>query len=691
MLGLKEKINLALVAVVLLSTSLIVVFSYRKSRSELTNAVETGNTNLVHAAASDIYVINEREFKMLESVANLSVVRNPEVDMHDKWALVNTATGGSTKYYGMGFFNADGIGYATTGKWSDLHTREYLRVSMQGQRALQDPDFSKVNGHLCTYYAVPVKAPDGKQIAEISAVVDATDLCRTVAAITVGESSHPFVVSRTSGKYIAHEKQDLVKDSIVVADEASEGFKPVLAKILAGASGTEVYYDEVQQMKMSVAYQPIENSAWSVVCVAPYTDFYSGITELLRAMILIGVVALIIAFVIGIVVVELSIKPLQHVSGAIEKVATGNADLTQRLDGKTNDEIGKVVQNFNKFTEKLQSIVVELKGSKDDLAAYGEHLSDMVTENSQFRGEIMENIRNANAEIDAQHQTVTGTAGSVDKISQAVGVLRTMLQKQTESVEQASTAVTEMIGNIGSVSASIEKMASEFDVLQNDVNTGIQRQKEVGERIGQIEQQSKMLNDANNVISSIASQTNLLAMNAAIEAAHAGDAGKGFSVVADEIRKLSENSSAQSKNIGTQLKGILGSISDVVQSAELSDKAFTAVMEKIQGTGDLVHQIKLAMEEQSEGSKQIGDALNYMNDATGQVRTASNDVESAQQEITSEVQALKLSSDSVQSLVAEMGESVKKIEESDNSLLNITSSLSGSIYRIGSQIDQFRT
>ena len=551
MLGLKGKINLALVMIVLFSTSIIVVFSYRKSSRELTRAVETGNADLVHAAASDIYVINEREFKMLESVASLSIIRDPAVDMREKWQLANTATGGSGKYYGLGFFNAQGIGYATTGKWSDLHTREYLRISMQGQRALQDPDFSQVNGHLCTYYAVPVKDPAGQQIGEISAVVDATDLCRTVAAITVGKSSHPFVVSRTSGKYIAHEKQEYVKDGLVVVDQASSGFKPVLEKVLSGATGTEVYYDEAAKMKMAVAYQPITGSAWSVVCVAPYTDFYSGISELLRAMVAIGLVALLLAFVIGIGVVNLSIKPLQHVSGAIEKVATGNADLTQRLEGRTKDEIGKVVQNFNKFTEKLQSIVLELKGSKDDLTAYGEHLSNMVSENSQFRAAIMENIKSANAEIDAQHQTVTATAGSVDKISRAVEVLRSMLQKQTESVEQASAAVTEMIGNIGSVSASIEKMAAEFDLLQGDVHNGIQQQKEVSERIEQIEQQSKMLNEANNVISSIASQTNLLAMNAAIEAAHAGDAGKGFSVVADEIRKLSETSSAQSRNIGT--------------------------------------------------------------------------------------------------------------------------------------------
>ncbi len=689
-LGLKGKINLAIVAVILVTSVCIVVLSWRKSSKELARAVEIGNMDLVHATASDIFNLNDREFKMLESLANLTYIRDTSVDLHDKWRLINSATGGNAKYLGMAIYNEKGIGWTTTEKWSDLHDREYLAISMQGKRAIMDPNWSPVNGNLSTFYAYPVYDAAKKQIAEVVAVLDSTELCRTVAGIKVGNKSHPYVINIKTGKFVAHADVDVVKDAKGISDEACEGFKPVIESICRGESGTAVYYDEMQHKKFSVAFQPINDCDWSVVCVAPYNDFYSGIGELLRSMILIAVIALIIAFVVGMAVVNMAIKPLKRVSSAIDGIARGDADLTHRLTVTSKDEIGELSQGFNFFTEKLQMIISELKKSKDDLYAYGEQLGGMVQGNANSLSEMISSIKYVNEEIKNQHDKVDSSVTAVDNISSAVEQLRVLLQKQTDGVEQASVAVTQMIGSINSVSSSVEQMAAEFTVLQLDVDKGITQQREVNKQIQQIEVQSKTLNEANKVIASIASQTNLLAMNAAIEAAHAGEAGKGFAVVADEIRKLSETSSSESKKISTQLRGILGSISGVVQASDMSDKSFSVVADKIQGTGNLVSKIKVAMEEQAQGSKKIGSALSYMNEATEQVRVASEGVDKSRQGIIGDVTSLKQSSDSVKGQVENMEDNIKRIEEDDNSLLNIATSINGAIYRISSQVDRFK-
>ncbi|MBP5753123.1 MAG: methyl-accepting chemotaxis protein, partial [Treponema sp.] len=271
-----------------------------------------------------------------------------------------------------------------------------------------------------------------------------------------------------------------------------------------------------------------------------------------------------------------------------------------------------------------------------------------------------------------------------------ISSMRKMIQDHSQTVDVAATAVTQMIGNIGSVNTSIEKLANEYNVLTENVQNGTEHHHQVSELVAEIQNKSKMLNEANSFISSIAAQTNLLAMNAAIEAAHAGEAGKGFSVVADEIRKLSETSSSQSKNIGTQLHGIQESIEAVVQASMQADHDFGLVSEKLQHTGILVQEIRGSMDEQASGSKQIGDALSVMNDSSDQVRYASDEMERGSQTIVNEVENLKQVSSSISKIVHSVGETVNRIKESDDSLLNITGDMNQSIDRIGSQIDEFQ-
>jgi methyl-accepting chemotaxis protein len=218
-----------------------------------------------------------------------------------------------------------------------------------------------------------------------------------------------------------------------------------------------------------------------------------------------------------------------------------------------------------------------------------------------------------------------------------------------------------MLANIKSVTQTLVKNADNVKALLEASEVGRTGLQGVSTDIQEIARESEGLLEINSVMQTIASQTNLLSMNAAIEAAHAGEAGKGFAVVADEIRKLAENSGQQSKTISTVLKKIKESIDKISRSTGNVLTRFEAIEKEVKTVAGQEENIRNAMEEQGQGSKQILEAIGHLNEITGQVRSSSEEMLEGSKEVIRESQNLEKATQEITNGMNEMAAGAEHI------------------------------
>ncbi|MBQ2000111.1 MAG: methyl-accepting chemotaxis protein, partial [Spirochaetales bacterium] len=251
-------------------------------------------------------------------------------------------------------------------------------------------------------------------------------------------------------------------------------------------------------------------------------------------------------------------------------------------------------------------------------------------------------------------------------------------------------AIQEMVANMGSISNNLNEADKSFNELKRSSESGKSSITNVQFLVSEVAKQSTHLLETNEIINNIASQTNLLAMNAAIEAAHAGDAGKGFSVVADEIRKLAENSASQSKAIETDLRNIVEKISVIVEASSSADSAFSSVAEKINKATCLTDEIALAMKEQNEGSKRVLDSLENMQSITAEIKNGSDEMTHGASVIMNEMQRLSEISTKVQLKSQDIDNATKSINSAVNDIVSVSENNLTASKTLSEMTDRFK-
>jgi len=453
-------------------------------------------------------------------------------------------------------------------------------------------------------------------------------------------------------------------------------------------------YSPALKTNLEIAMVPIKlgesSTTWSIMTGSSEDYIMREVNDMTEFVMILAAIALLAGVVIIYLVLDNTTKPIVRVAETLQDISEGEGDLTRTITVSSNDEIGDLAKYFNNTLEKIKKLIIVIKQEATKLDTIGTDLSSNMTETAAAVNEITANIQNIKGRVINQSASVTQTNATMEQVVANINKLNGHVENQSRDLSQASSAIEEMVANINSVTNTLINNAGNVSTLKEASELGRTGLQEVATDIQEIARESEGLLEINAVMENIASQTNLLSMNAAIEAAHAGEAGKGFAVVADEIRKLAESSGEQSKTIGTVLKKIAESIKKITTSTDSVLKRFEAIDTSVRTVSDQEDNIRNAMEEQQEGSKQLLQSAGGLNETNHHVKSGSEEMLEGSKEVMNESRNLEKVTQEITGGMNEMATGADQINIAINQVNDISTKNHEGIQTLMKEVLRFK-
>lgn len=379
----------------------------------------------------------------------------------------------------------------------------------------------------------------------------------------------------------------------------------------------------------------------------------NGVASLSKKFYPLAIYAMVYFFVIEISL----ITDVKYCISHIEELTASltNKDYTIHDGLPTNrSELGVIIQEINQFKKGTADVLTLINNSTSSVVKQSEGLASNMTTINNDVSSITQLLQNIEQEIKNQAEDIQESSSFAEKIMENIRSLNSAIETQASGVTQSSAAVEEMVANIASVTQILEKNNEAVSMLSEAADQGQKKVQTAVDTADSVLKQSAGILQASSVIQNISSQTNLLAMNAAIESAHAGEAGKGFAVVAEEIRKLAEQSGSQTKAIDSNLKELSEAIARITSDIKQVQASFSDIYELSQKVRTQETVISNAMEEQNSGNQQVLEAMRAISDSTSTVKSGSTEMLTGGWKVVKEMKKLKESTDKINNHMEEI-------------------------------------